>query len=174
MICPDCTHDNIDGVDDCAACGQPLVLLDPAGGELEQSITRHTIAVLCPKTPLTVTTTMPTSDALALMVEHNVGCLLIVDDHNSLTGIFSERDVLTHVSSNPESQARSVVAYMTEQPVTARQDDSIAFALHAMHVGGYRHLPIVDEAGCPQGIVSVRDILRFICVRFGELRSTQG
>ena len=60
---------------------------------------------------------------------------------------------------------------MTDTPVTISQDDSIAYALHAMDLGGYRHLPVVDENNRPTGIISVRDILRFLCVRFAELRT---
>jgi CBS domain-containing protein len=31
-------------------------------------------------------------------------------------------------------------------------------------------MPIVDEDGRPVGVISVRDILRFLCIRFAELR----
>jgi CBS domain-containing protein len=38
----------------------------------------------------------------------------------------------------------------------------IAWALNRMHVGGYRHVPIVDKDGLPRGMVSVKDIVDFI------------
>jgi CBS domain-containing protein len=31
-----------------------------------------------------------------------------------------------------------------------------------MHVGGYRHVPLTDEAGRPVGVVSIKDIVDFI------------
>jgi CBS domain-containing protein len=31
-----------------------------------------------------------------------------------------------------------------------------------MDVGGYRHVPIVDQAGRAVGVISVRDILRYL------------
>ena len=40
-------------------------------------------------------------------------------------------------------------------------EDTLAFALHKMDVGGYRHVPIVDE-GRPTGALSARDLLRHI------------
>ncbi len=62
---------------------------------------------------------------------------------------------------------------MTRSPETIRRQDSIAYALHAMDIGGYRHMVVVDSAtGMPTGILSVRDILRFLCVRFAEIRSS--
>ena len=39
--------------------------------------------------------------------------------------------------------------------------DTLAFALHKMDGGGYRHVPVLDK-GKPIGVVSVRDMLRHI------------
>ena len=55
-----------------------------------------------------------------------------------------------------------IAEIMTPSPVTLDARDSIAYALHAMDLGGYRHMPIVDEEGRPIGIISVRDILGFL------------
>jgi len=172
MLCPDCGFDNIEGMDNCEACGQPLVTLDPSGGELEQSISRHSIAVLCPKAPLTIGPSEPVSTAIETMCEHHVGCLLIVDEAGDLVGIFTERDVLNRFSADRSRLHNPVGEFMTADPVTVSQDDSIAYALHAMDLRGYRHLPVVDADDRPIGIISVRDILSFLCVRFAELRST--
>jgi CBS domain-containing protein len=35
-----------------------------------------------------------------------------------------------------------------------------------MHVGGYRHVPLVDEAGRPVGVISVKDIVSFLVELF--------
>ena len=40
-------------------------------------------------------------------------------------------------------------------------DDTLAFALHKMDGGGYRHLPVLKD-GQPLGMISVRDMLRHI------------
>ncbi len=172
MICPDCNHDNIAGVDDCGACGQPLALLDPSGGELERAISQHAIAVLCPNDPLTTATQATVGSAISTMAEHHVGCLLVLDESGDLAGIFTERDVLTRVGADRSQLAHPVGEFMTPSPVTINHDDSIAYALHAMNLGGYRHLPVVDENKRPRGMISVRDILRFLCVRFAQLRPT--
>lgn len=168
MICPDCGHDNIDGVDECEACGQSLVAFDPSASELEQAISRHGIEVLCPKSPVTIDASALAREAAAEMNRRDIGCLLVNED-GKLVGIFSERDVLNKVSADPSVLDRPVSELMTRDPETISLQDSIAYALQAMDVGGYRHLPIVDEDGRPVGIISIRDILRFLCVRFAEL-----
>ena len=37
-----------------------------------------------------------------------------------------------------------------------------------MMVGGYRHIPIVDD-GVPVGVVSVRHVLNYLVENFGEV-----
>jgi CBS domain-containing protein len=39
--------------------------------------------------------------------------------------------------------------------------DTLNFVLQKMDAGGYRHVPVV-EAGKPVGIISARDMLRFL------------
>jgi CBS domain-containing protein len=39
--------------------------------------------------------------------------------------------------------------------------DTLAFALHKMDIGGYRHTPVVENS-VPVGMISVRDMLHHI------------
>ena len=135
MLCPDCGFDNIEGMDNCEACGQPLVTLDPSGGELEQSISRHSIAILCPKAPLTIGPLEPVSTAIETMCEHHVGCLLVVDDSGDLVGIFTERDVLNRFSDDLSRLPDPVGEFMTPDPVCVRDDQALEEALIGADVG---------------------------------------
>src|SRR5205807_9964711 len=92
----------------------------------------------------------------------NIGALLVVDASGKLIGIFSERDLLTKVAGMPGVSLDSHIQdFMTPNPETVHESVSLAFALHKMDIGGYRHLPIVQE-GRPVGVISVRDIMRHI------------
>jgi CBS domain-containing protein len=51
-------------------------------------------------------------------------------------------------------------------------DVRIAFALHKMDVGGYRHLPVTTE-GRITGVISVRDILRYVTDDLSSARAKQ-
>lgn len=173
MICPHCNHDNIDGVDVCDECRMPLVDFDPTGCELEQSIARHNIDVLLSKEPVAVAPTAPVREAIQQMVAKKIGCLLVVDK-GELVGVFSERDVLNKITPQLSNLDCPVGDFMTPSPVSLIRQDSIAYALQAMKLGGYRHLPVLNDTGRPTGIISVRDILRFLCIRFAELRTQAG
>jgi CBS domain-containing protein len=50
---------------------------------------------------------------------------------------------------------------MTPNPETVGPNDTVAFAMQKMDIGGYRHLPVVED-GIPIGIISVRDLMRHI------------
>jgi len=167
MICPYCSHDNIAGVDSCAECGQSLIGVSDNDSELVDSISRHPVDALNPRAPAAVAPTTTLREAIEAMVGQHIGCLLVVDGE-TLVGIVTERDFLNKAAGDDGKLDQPVVDFMTESPETIIGQDSIAYALHAMDLGGYRHMPIVDETGRPTGIISVRDILRFLCAKFAN------
>jgi CBS domain-containing protein len=96
------------------------------------------------------------------MVEHRIGCVVVADG-NRPVGIFSERDALRKINVDATAlAARPVREFMTHNPQSLVADAKIAFAVQRMDLGGYRHLPIVDERGELVGIISARDILRHL------------
>lgn len=118
------------------------------------------VAMLKPRAPATAPRHASIARVLRIMLDQDIGAVLIVDDAGDLAGIFSERDLLTKVAGlgRPLEQL-SVEQFMTPNPETVIMRDKLAFALHKMDVGGYRHLPIVDGRK-PVGILSVRDLIR--------------
>jgi CBS domain-containing protein len=164
MICPTCGWDNLPGNECCTHCRQDLTLLDRpcAGNRVERSLMEDSVHVLDIKPPTTILPTTTVRQAIAIMLERNVGALLVVNDEGKLIGIFSERDLLKKVAGIHALYADMPVrSFMTAQPVTLAKSDILAFALHKMDGGGYRHVPVVAK-GKPVGVVSVRDMLRHI------------
>ena len=97
------------------------------------------------------------------MTDYNVGAVLVVSEAGKLVGIFTERDVLMRVVSLGERfEDLPVSMFMTPDPETLGRENKLAYALHKMDGGDYRHLPIVGEDGRPNGVISVRDILRYV------------
>jgi CBS domain-containing protein len=95
------------------------------------------------------------------MVQREIGAVLVERDARAV-GIFTERDVLRRVVLRGLDQGRPVSEVMTRDPEALGADDSIAFALNRMIVGGYRHLPIVDDQGKPGAVLSLREVVSFI------------
>ncbi len=172
MICPWCGADNLDGVDDCARCGQSLsdAHLPAPATVVERSLLADHVQVLDPQDPVVVAADTPIRDVLRAMVDGGTGCVVVADADRPV-GIFSERDALVSLSTEASALGgRPVSGFMTAPPETLEPDAKVAFAVQRMAVGGYRHIPIVGAGGELAGIISVRDILRYLTERMAEGR----
>jgi CBS domain-containing protein len=97
--------------------------------------------------------------AAAVMEAARVGSALVMD-HDTLIGIFTERDILHALKRNPAAALESAVSrWMTKDPMTIGPDVTVRQALGKMMRGGFRHLPIVEHKHVI-GIVSLRDLAR--------------
>jgi CBS domain-containing protein len=129
---------------------------------IERSLMEDPVSVLQPKQPKTVPPTATVRQTMQMMLDCDIGALLVVGRDGRLLGIFSERDLLTKVAGLHDSYAELPIhQFMTANPETVTASDTLAFALHKMDVGGYRHLPVLKD-GLPVGVISVRDMLRHI------------
>jgi CBS domain-containing protein len=162
MICPHCSHDNLPGSEQCGNCHTDLTQLDRpvAQDRVERSLMEDTVNQLQPSLALALPPTATVQQAIDLMLERDIGAVLIVAESGKLLGIFSERDLLTKVAHpSVDHTTRPVQEFMTANPQTVRPTDSLAFVLHQMDVGGYRHLPVLQD-GQALRMISVRDMLR--------------
>jgi CBS domain-containing protein len=120
-----------------------------------------------PQKPVVLVADCSVSDAMLEMQAHRTGAVLVRADHR--LGILTERDIVMKTPGTGRlAEDIQVTEIMTPDPVTLGPEDSIAFAMNYMAVGGYRHIPIVDDVGLPVGLLSVRDILRFVVQFFPE------
>jgi CBS domain-containing protein len=105
---------------------------------------------------------MPVREVLRLMVDNRVGCV-VVAEQGKIAGIFTERDVLLKLGEQASEVGHKPVSeFMTTAVDTLPPTAKIAFAVHRMDQGGYRHVPVVNDQGEPVGIFSVRDILAYL------------
>ena len=128
---------------------------------LDQRMIREPIRTLNPVQPITVPKTTSIADAVQLMKDHRIGCILAVEN-DKLVGIFTERDVLLKVVGTALDLTTPVESLMTANPEALRLQDGIVFALNKMSVGGFRHVPLVDDDMRPVGVVSMRMIVDYI------------
>jgi len=166
IVCPYCQAENIEGTDECVECNEPLsdMSVRVPASSVEADLMRDRIERLWPKSPSTVSPETPVGEVLKKMVGETIGCVMIVEA-GKLVGIFSERDALMKLNTDAARYFdRPIAQFMTPDPVTLETNDLIAFALHKMNVGGYRHVPILFN-GKLAGVISIRDILRYLTER---------
>ena len=162
MQCPGCRQDNIEGAEFCADCGADLSGLFANGDDdVESGLLTDTLALLGPKKPIAVTPKTTVADAIKIMSERSVGCILVAEG-DRLLGVFTERDVLRKVAHRSgEVWQTPLCDFMTHDPESLSADAPIGFAVNLMAVGGYRHVPIVEN-GKLAGIISVRDVMSYM------------
>jgi len=107
---------------------------------------------------ISIPTTAKISDAIDMIKKHKVGGLPIVDEHDHVWAIVTERDILTLFSGN--IRGAKVADLMSKSVITAEPRISIIEAEKVMIKHGFRRLPIVSNSEFV-GMATVRSILRF-------------
>lgn len=114
------------------------------------------------QTPIALPAEVSVRRAIDTMNELRVGCILVVD-RDVLVGVFTERDVLTRVAGGGvDIDTTPLGDLMTPDPECLTLDDSIAYAMNKMSVGGFRHVPLIDADGRPTAAVSMRHIVEYL------------
>jgi CBS domain-containing protein len=100
------------------------------------------------------------ADAVARMVQHNIGSLPIVDDDRHLVGIFTERDVLRGTDRDCDSFSKSQIRdVMTHSPVSCNLDDDVHLVMGKMSEYRVGQLPVLLNEQLV-GLISIGDVVK--------------
>jgi CBS domain-containing protein len=133
--------------------------------ELARNFKVESISRLHPTPPRQIGLNQSVAEAVAMMREYEVGCLLVCEG-DKLVGIFTERDLMRRVLAAGLPLCTPVSACMTPDPVVVDDKESIRAAVRRMEEGGYRHLPVIGDTGKPVGILSVKRIVHYLVEHF--------
>jgi CBS domain-containing protein len=161
VICPVCQWQNFLGEDVCENCGADLWRSDTPQEPTSfhgRLLGMH-LDKLGAARPITVDAELSVADAIERMRRDSIDCLLVMEQA-ALVGIFTDRDAVLKVGS-AAGDRRPLREVMTGDPVVLRREDPVAVAIHKMAVGGFRHVPILDD-GHPIGVVSAKDVFRHL------------
>lgn len=136
-------------------------------GKLEASTFMRPVKDLKFPPPITLDLNEDLQDAVRFMQKKRTGCVLVTSGEQ-LAGILTERDILTKALGHERYGSLKVKDIMTASPESFQENDEIAYVVKAMCVGGYRHVPIVNENNVPVGMVSVKGIIRYIVDHFPD------
>jgi CBS domain-containing protein len=106
-------------------------------------------------------------EACRYMWERRTGSVLVLDDQQRLTGIFTGRDAVRTLAEGKSAKVTTLVQAMTPNPITTTPDHRAVDALREMSNRGFRHLPVV-EGGRIWGVVSRSDFLGMEIDRLDE------
>jgi CBS domain-containing protein len=123
--------------------------------------------VVAPKTEMVV-------DAAKRMRMAHVGDLIVVEDRQDRRlpiGIVTDRDIVLSIVAGDADHINylSLNDMMTEDLVTAKEEDSLEASVQRMQQHGVRRLPVVDASGSLIGILTMDDLWRHFVQQQGLL-----
>jgi CBS domain-containing protein len=107
--------------------------------------------------PRTVSASATLEDAAREMSRDDIGAVL-VEDHGSLAGILTDRDIVVRAIAEHRDPSSTKVGDIATRDVTAlTPDQSVDDAIKIVREKHVRRIPVVQD-GRPAGIVSIGDL----------------
>src|SRR5690348_10934079 len=112
------------------------------------------------RTPAYCSPEMNLGSAVQLLWEHDCGFLPIVDAKRKLIGVVTDRDLCVALGTRCQPPGRITVGEVaTGKVYSCREKDEIHAALQTMAEKRVRRLPVVNEEGMLQGILSMDNVV---------------
>ncbi len=101
-------------------------------------------------------------DVVKVLVEKDIGSLLVLDEKGGIAGIITERDVLKQCNQCLESfRDVKIRDVMTKNLIVASPDDDLDYVENIMTENRVRHLPIISNQKLA-GIISIGDLVNVL------------
>ena len=120
------------------------------------------VARLMSSSLITVTPDTLVEDAATLMLDEDVGSLIVTGEDGTLEGILTNTDFVDIVSKSQPKAETTVSKYMTTDLFTTTAQTPVQEAAEAMLEHGIHHLPVVDETEGVIGIVTTSDLTAYV------------
>ncbi len=99
-------------------------------------------------------------ETVDLISKKKLGCALVVNDNNELTGLITDGDIRRILLRYPDVSILSTKTVMTKNPKTISANDMAAKALALMEKHSITSLAVCDENNSPIGIIHIHDLLK--------------
>jgi CBS domain-containing protein len=110
-------------------------------------------------TLVSVTPNVSIKEAAELMRVHNIASLTILDDKQTLVGIFTDKDCRNRVVAKDFDVNNDIASVMTPNPVSIDKASMVHQATIEMIRHQIKHLPVTSQ-GKPVGMLTLSDLIR--------------
>jgi CBS domain-containing protein len=110
---------------------------------------------------LSVTPDLSLADVARRMGKEDSDSLAIMADKR-LVGIITERDLVRAIADGVDPDQARADMFMSADPATVTADEDVSVVAVKMMALGIRHLPVVDDKGNPVGLISARDLVKYL------------
>ena len=129
---------------------------------LAQIMTTRVVSVQMDDTLSTLQSLFNATGFHHLLVVHNHELMGIISDRDMLKAVSPFIDTISEREKDRATLDRKAHQIMTRDVITARPNDTIVKAVSIFNRHKISCLPVVDKFNRPVGVVSWRDILRYV------------
>lgn len=119
---------------------------------------------------VTATPETPVSQVATSLRNHDVGCVVVVEDDRPV-GMLTDRQLALELTEQFDPDRVIASDLMTPDPVTVERGTDVFHMLQTMAEHEVRRLPIVDDDGTVDGIVAFDDIIQLLGTEMGTAAS---
>lgn len=102
-------------------------------------------------------------DAAKLLSDTHISLLVVCDADRKMIGVITKTDIVRQIPDCQGSRCKGAASAVMGRDITyCHPGDQLRDVLLKMKVSGYVHIPIVDQAFRPLGVINDRDALRLL------------
>jgi CBS domain-containing protein len=128
-----------------------------ATGASSEMTNRQMSEIVRRQNPTALRPAATVQEACREMHARRIGAVLVTDEQERLLGIFTGRDAVKVLAEAGDPMQTLLQDVMTRDPDALAPGKTAIEALRLMQDGGFRHVPVVTEAGKLVGVVSRYD-----------------
>lgn len=99
-------------------------------------------------------------DAMKLLIDHKISCLLVTAEPKKLVGIISDKDIFKAVYENMSViETETVEKFMETDVIVGLAEDNVNYIAGLMTINKVRHIPVIEGKDLV-GLVSVGDVVK--------------
>jgi len=127
----------------------------------------------CNREVVVVSKSEPVSEAISLMRSHHVGDVVVVETTATgakPVGILTDRDIVLEIlAEGVDLGTVSIGDVMSYELTTVTQDTKLIDTIKLMRDDGVRRIPVVNQQGVLEGLLSMDDILELLAEQLTDI-----
>jgi CBS domain-containing protein len=127
----------------------------------------------CNREVVVVSKSEPVSEAISLMRKHHVGDVVVVETTAAGTipvGILTDRDIVLEIlAEDVDLSAVNIGDVMSYELITVTEDTKLIDTIKLMRDKGVRRIPVVNQHGELEGLLSVDDVLELLAEQLTDI-----
>ncbi len=116
------------------------------------------------KNPHLIKESKSLTDATKLMVKHDCGFLIVVNENDDISGVITDRDIVFYgIAEEKLARDTQVKEVMTSNVISCYENETLEFAADHISENGIKRLVVLDKNSDKlKGVVSIVDMIKHV------------